>query len=817
MKNLSHSIAVVLGLFCCLAIHAQTQEKDRIFIVYDASNGLVDNSAQTVMCTKTGRMMVTTLGHVNFFDGESFSHVDPKSSDAFPLPGYDGSYQVYFDRLHHLWIKNDHMMTCVNLSTETFIHDVPATMREMGINGKVDDFYGDGESNVWFRMGHKLYSPGAQKQFMIRSTAVLQDVDVLNDSLFFMFHADGSVVVYDYKTGHFLRQDVPSAEQNAISYSHSSEICLIGRQYFQLRNDNGMGMLMRYDTDRHEWSSLLKTDYRLTALCPRGDLLYIGSYQGYIVYNIKTGLQQHLKTLTLTKGRTQLAHVTSIVFDRQGGLWIGTERRGLLYCKPYPSPFMTYHRESATAHHYRAMLDRMLKKPQKPLPRKVNCIFTDTRGWQWTGSYSGLELQKPDGTTQVFNSLNGLTNDVVHSIAEDTQHDIWISTSFGILHVFIRNGEVTHIEPYINQDNVPNEMFLNGRAATLPDGTIVMESLDHIVTFNASKFHAEQFGGIAINPKLTRLSVNGYQIKAGEKLDGQVVVDKAVARSKHINVNYDQNSVFMTFSALNYLRPIQTYYKVRVKGVPGFQDWRILSCTKSNGMVNKYGHLHLNLLGLEPGDYKVEIQTSLWPETWPEEPYVWEIHVDQPWWRTTGLYLTLLLVFVALLLLNLMAFNRNLRLRLRRTNEEADILHRIKSLVARCQSLSTEEIKADDIASAVSDMEHDGLSDDFVNAMLYIVPYVSHYGGQLHSVSHLASVAGIDPMKLYDMLSSHIDKSPRLLMLPLRLQHAAQLLLSTNSSVEEIARQCHFASTNYFIAAFYRRYKKNPMEYRRGL
>ena len=571
-----------------------------------------------------------------------------------------------------------------------------------------------------------------------------------------MFHADGSVVVYDYKTGHFLRQDVPSAEQNAISYSHSSEICLIGRQYFQLRNDNGMGMLMRYDTDSHEWSSLLKTDYRLTALCPRGDLLYIGSYQGYIVYNIKTGLQQHLKTLTLTKGRTQLAHVTSIVFDRQGGLWIGTERRGLLYCKPYPSPFMTYHRESATAHHYRAMLDRMLKKPQKPLPRKVNCIFTDTRGWQWTGSYSGLELQKPDGTTQVFNSQNGLTNDVVHSIAEDTQHDIWISTSFGILHVFIRNGEVTHIEPYINQDNVPNEMFLNGRAATLPDGTIVMESLDHIVTFNASKFHAEQFGGIAINPKLTRLSVNGYQIKAGEKLDGQVAVDKAVARSKHINVNYDQNSVFMTFSALNYLRPIQTYYKVRVKGVPGFQDWRILSCTKSNGMVNKYGHLHL-------------------------------------------------------------AFNRNLRLRLRRTYEEADILHRIKSLVARCQSLSTEEIKADDIASAVSDMEHDGLSDDFVNAMLYIVPYVSHYGGQLHSVSHLASVAGIDPMKLYDILSSHIDKSPRLLMLPLRLQQAAQLLLSTNSSVEEIARQCHFASTNYFIAAFYRRYKKNPMEYRRGL
>lgn len=786
-------------------------------MVYDASNGLVDNSAQTVMCTKTGRMMVTTLGHVNFFDGESFAHIDPKSSDAFPLPGYDGSYQVYFDRLHHLWIKNDHMMTCVNLTTETFIHDVTATMEEMGIHSKVDDFYGDGQSNVWFRMGRKLYSPCAQKQFMVRSAAVLQDVDVFNDSLFFMFHADGSIVVNDYKTGRFLYQDAPTREQNIVNYSRSSEICLMGRKYLQLRNDNGRGALMCYDIDSRKWDLLMTTDYSLTALCPRGNLLYIGSYEGYIVYNTITGSKEQFKTLALTKGRTQLAHVTSIAFDRQGGLWIGTERRGLLYSKPYPSPFHTYHRESPTARQYRAMLDQMLKKPKKPLPRKVNCVFTDSRGWQWTGSYSGLELQKPDGSTQVFNSQNSLTNDVVHSIAEDAHHDIWISTSFGILHVFIHDGQVTHMEPYINQDNVPNEMFLNGRAATLPDGTIVMESLDHIVTFNASRFHAVQFGSIVIYPKLTRLSVNGYQMKAGAELDGQVVIEKAVARTKHINVNYNQNSLSLTFSALNYLRPIQTYYKVRVKGVPGFDDWRILSCTKSNGMVNKFGHLHLNLLGLEPGDYNVEVMTSLWPETWTEEPYVWEIHVDQPWWRTTGLYLTLLLVFTVLLVLNLLFFNRNLRLRLRRTNEEADILHRIKSFVARCQSLSNEEIKASDIATATNDNEQNSINEDFVNAMLYIVPYVSQYGGQLHSIAHLASVAGIDPVKFYEMLSSHIDISPRMLMLPLRLQQAAQMLLSTELSVEEIAQQCRFASTNHFIAAFYQRYKKNPMEYRRGL
>ena len=47
-----------------LSIGLFAQENQRMFFAYDASNGLADNSAQIVLCTKTGRLMKIGRAHV---------------------------------------------------------------------------------------------------------------------------------------------------------------------------------------------------------------------------------------------------------------------------------------------------------------------------------------------------------------------------------------------------------------------------------------------------------------------------------------------------------------------------------------------------------------------------------------------------------------------------------------------------------------------------------------------------------------------------------------------------------------------------------
>lgn len=741
-------------------------EEDRVFYVFDASNGLADNSAQIVRCTYTGRIMITTLGHVNFYDGSGFSHVDPLPSNIFPLKGYDGRYQLYFDNMHHLWIKNERQMACVNLTTERFFNDVKPVFQEMGVKGEVEDFFGDGEVNVWFQTGRQIYSPGTKKTFQIHSPSKLLDVDLYQDSLLLMFHADGSVVVNDYKTGKVLHQDHAFVEEERDRFNKTSELCLVGHRYYQLHNGEQESVMMCYDVDTHEWSRIFEEPIHMNALYPLEELLYIGTQRGYIVYNTSTGEHRHYETLTLSKGRTQVADINSLCFDRQGGLWIGTRQRGLLYCKAFTSPFKTFRIDTSEAKQYQRLLDTQTAGDTQ-LPHKINCVFTDSRGWTWTGSYNGVLLKQKDGTMRVFGRKDGMTNDVVHSIAEDQQHDIWVSTSFGICHFFIRDNEVYHVEPYVNQDNVPNEMFVNGRAMTLKDGTIIMESLDHITTFNPAAFHAKQFGNLSINPKLVHLAVNGNNIECDKELDDQVIIDKAVSRVADISVNYNQNSVLMLFSGLNYLRPIQTYYRVRVKGVPAFDDWRILSYGRSDGMVDKSGQLRLALLGLEPGDYRVEVQTSMWPETWKEEPYVWNIHVKQPWWRSTGMYFALGVLVLIFIIFNFWLFNHNMQLRMVLNNEEYDIMRHIKTFASRCKALEGEMEEMP--AEAENDKKSlEMMNREFVEAMTHIVPYVNENAGRDFQMDRLAEVAGIEKTKLYELLSNNIDKSPRLYLAALR-------------------------------------------------
>ena len=75
-KNLFQTCCVLL-LILLKSVNAVAGDENLVFYSYDASNGLADNSVQIVRCTRTGRVLIFTIGHVNFFDGDNFTHIDP--------------------------------------------------------------------------------------------------------------------------------------------------------------------------------------------------------------------------------------------------------------------------------------------------------------------------------------------------------------------------------------------------------------------------------------------------------------------------------------------------------------------------------------------------------------------------------------------------------------------------------------------------------------------------------------------------------------------------------------------------------------------
>ena len=803
---------IMAFLLSSLTALAEDSTRDRRFRVINAADGLADNSAQTIKCTFSGRLVVSTIGHINFYDGSGFTHISSGDS-RYLLPKYKGHYHLYFDDSHHLWLKDKGMVTCVNMLTEQFVSDIGSIFQAQGVKGHVEDMFVDSSGSIWLVQGNNIYSRHGKVSLPLRKGRVLQDMDI-SDNIVLLFYDDCQVDVYDiiakkklYSTNSLNHEEVKDYQESSVIYKYRNG-------FFQIRNGNNKALLMWFDLGTRQWTKVLSTDYYLSNMTVKDDVLYIASAYGYWTYDTDSRQIEHYEMIKLTDGRELLTDMNCIEFDRQGGMWIGTEKRGLLYSKYIKSPFNVMTWDNPLSVKYAEMMDKVCTYDMLVKGHRLNCTYKDSRGWIWVGSLNGLYYFKPGQKDSIcVKKEDGMVNDVVHSIIEDGKHNIWVSTSNGIVGLVIKNGKVTFVNSFINSDGIPAEAYVNGRAMRLDDGTIVMQALDHVVSFNPMKMSIMEGNNILLHPKFVRLQVNGTNIFAGTEIDGRVVTEKAVSRLNMIELPSTQNSLSLKFSSLNYFRPIQTYYRYRVSGL---QDkWVMLSYYNSKGLVDKNGILHLPLLGLEPGNYMVEVQASMYPGKWTTPPVKVVVRIKEPWWRTTGLTLLISGVFLILIIWNIVIFSGNSRLKMKRNVSEVELFRRIDGFISRAESCRMEKQTQRSVNDESEDVTSGAdLDKDAVELLMELVPY-SRNGKLDHNVLvQLAMKKRIKLTDIYDIITNNIFRSPALLTMAMLLEKASRDLIESGMTVEEIAEKNNFASPNYFIAMFFRRYGMTPLQWR---
>lgn len=803
---------IMAFLLSSLTALAEDSTRDRRFRVINAADGLADNSAQTIKSTFSGRLVVSTIGHINFYDGSGFTHISSGDS-RYLLPKYKGHYHLYFDDSHHLWLKDKGMVTCVNMLTEQFVSDIGSIFQAQGVKGHVEDMFVDSSGSIWLVQGNNIYSRHGKVSLPLRKGRVLQDMDI-SDNIVLLFYDDCQVDVYDiiakkklYSTNSLNHEEVKDYQESSVIYKYRNG-------FFQIRNGNNKALLMWFDLGTRQWTKVLSTDYYLSNMTVKDDVLYIASAYGYWTYDTDSRQIEHYEMIKLTDGRELLTDMNCIEFDRQGGMWIGTEKRGLLYSKYIKSPFNVMTWDNPLSIKYAEMMDKVCTYDMLVKGHRLNCTYKDSRGWIWVGSLNGLYYFKPGQKDSIcVKKEDGMVNDVVHSIIEDGKHNIWVSTSNGIVGLVIKNGKVTFVNSFINSDGIPAEAFVNGRAMRLDDGTIVMQALDHVVSFNPMKMSIMEGNNILLHPKFVRLQVNGTNIFAGTEIDGRVVTEKAVSRLNMIELPSTQNSLSLKFSSLNYFRPIQTYYRYRVSGL---QDkWVMLSYYNSKGLVDKNGILHLPLLGLKPGNYMVEVQASMYPGKWTTPPVKVVVRIKEPWWRTTGLTLLISGVFLILIIWNIVIFSGNSRLKMKRNVSEVELFRRIDGFISRAESCRMEKQTRRSVNDESEDVTSGAdLDKDAVELLMELVPY-SRNGKLDHNVLvQLAIKKRIKLTDIYDIITNNIFRSPALLTMAMLLEKASRDLIESGMTVEEIAEKNNFASPNYFIAMFFRRYGMTPLQWR---
>lgn len=789
-------------------------ETEREFTVINAADGLADNSAQAIVCTRTGRMIISTLGNLNFYDGAGFNHIDTKKEYEFDIPQYHGTYRIEFDHMHHLWLKNNQKLTCVDLTNEVFEEDPSQILRSLGCDGTLLDLFTDESGGLWLLTDKGLYNSEDKKIFQPLRDRNLQELDVFDD-LLVTFYDNCEVLAFNLENGQVVQHSKGYDWAEARKYMLSSVKFRYEDGYFLIKEGEEESVLLQFNIRSREWKTLLKVPYKLTAISRIKDLLYIASKKGYWVYDMKTTFFQHIESIKLKNGISTTPACTSIDFDKQGGLWIGTEKRGLLYATPQVSPIKVYGYDNPVAQKYIAQMSGIEQNITEFSGLQANCMFKDSRNWTWVGTTTGLYLYRsPKDKPEIFNMKNGLYNNVIHSVVEDANNNIWVSTSCGISVIIFDKGRIIFTNNFNQADNVPNESFVNCKAMLLEDGKIVMQGIDHVVTFHPDSFDIVNGRKlVTMYPKLIRLMINGHFIEPHQEVDGRVIIDRAITRARDIYLTSYQNSVSLTFSGLNYFRPLQTYYRVKISGIDN--EWKVYSYFNGTNLVDSKGLLHLPLMGLEPGDYEVTVMASMFPGIWDEDhPYTWRIHVNLPWWQRSGVYMLFVGLIFVLIIVNFVLYNKNTRMRVRRNSEEGDMINKILSFINLCDAGNSEVLQPiEEELYGVKMMDSSKLSPRFIELILKITPFVHSHRDNI-TMRQLSEAGNVDIVDFYDMMTANLYKNPRELIRVARIEKAAQMLRDTDKTVEEIATECGFYTPNYFMGCFFHRFKLTPKEYR---
>ena len=307
------------------------------YYTLNTANGLSSNRVLQMAQLADGRMVAYTGGAVDVYDGQRFETVAIGRSGWMPLPAYGGHTHLYIDSLDRLWIKERGRMARVSLRTMRQDTLSPGTFGRA-----VHDFYVDSRSGLWTVTGDTLSCLGSGLRLVSpRGAGRVQDIDVCG-RVVYVFFDTGEVAGYG-PSGRLLSRGSPFAGEEWRSYS-STSLVVRGADsvFYQVRMGSGGSVLLSYNVRSARWRRLMDCPHALhTLIVTAAGTLYVTMPEGYMSIDPATGRRSHYAALRLPDGTRLATGINTVCHDREGGVWLGTYDRGLLYTSPLSGLFDT--------------------------------------------------------------------------------------------------------------------------------------------------------------------------------------------------------------------------------------------------------------------------------------------------------------------------------------------------------------------------------------------------------------------------------------------------------------------------------------------
>ncbi|MBS1563168.1 MAG: response regulator, partial [Bacteroidetes bacterium] len=248
----------------------------------------------------------------------------------------------------------------------------------------------------------------------------------------------------------------------------------------------------------------------------------------------------------------------------------------------------------------------------------IRAIHEDRSGKFWIGTEGGglLLFDRIKKTvTERYTTQEGLSNNVVLNILEDSTGNLWMSTYNGLSKFNIASHRFTN---YDEGDGLQSKQFYFNAALALRDGEMLFGGIQGFSFFNPYRIAGESH---AAQPRLTDIRISNSSVDENKNLIDRLSIDKI----ESLKIPYDQAILAFDYTALEYSSPGKISYAYYMEGWD--RKWNYAG----NSRTATYTHI-------SEGHYTFRVKCTNAEGVWGPGESTIEIIVLPPWYRTWWAY-----------------------------------------------------------------------------------------------------------------------------------------------------------------------------------
>jgi len=297
--------------------------------------------------------------------------------------------------------------------------------------------------------------------------------------------------------------------------------------------------------------------------------------------------------------------VSDWIEDDVGNFWFGT-LKGVYFFNTDSNSWQQYSLQTdSKAKHEGEMVFSICLDPVSP----------DSFLWVGTNGFGLKKLNMISGKVVLFNTENGLPNDVIYGIESDDVNNLWLSTNNGLC-LFERATGAT--QNFTEDNGLQSAEFNRYAHLKMKNGMLLFAGVNGINVFNPADFYRKE--------SVSTTLINGFKIynkavETGEEVNGKVLFSSPLEYTSEITLRHNLSMITLSFALSDLSNPAGNKYKYKLEGFK--DDWI------------DAGELHeATFTNLSPGSYTFQVLGCNSSNVWSTEPATLQITILPPWWGT---------------------------------------------------------------------------------------------------------------------------------------------------------------------------------------